>query len=614
MNPERWKQVSQLFHAALARDAAERATFLTGECAGDHELRQIVESLISQQSAAGQFIDEPVFEMLAKPEPEGRANDLDKTSADTLNVGVQQATGFTPRMEGRRLGAYRITREIGHGGMGAVYLAARADDVFHKQVAIKIVRTGLANADLLRRFHQEREILASLDHPAVARVIDGGSTEEGLPYLVMEYVDGRPIDAWCDQRRLNVSERLKLFRSVCAAVQHAHQRLVLHRDMKPAHILVTANGDVKLLDFGIAKLFADEGLARTQPETETAMRIMTPEYASPEQVRGDAVHTASDVYALGVVLYELLTGRWPYGVRGRLLYDVIRAICDEEPTRPSIAVSPMEEAPPANVAEGSVNALRRRLEGDLDNILLKALEKDPSRRYTSVEQFSEDIRRHLEGFPVSARKDTVAYRTHKFVRRHRIGVAAAAVIVMSLFLSTLTTLWGLQVPRQISTPALVLLNYIALVGLGGAVYFTQPKVWRFAGALCGGLVFALLSVPFRVSSASPARLLMYSAAVAAGTILSLIGWRVTRRFGWRGQIAFIAIISIWGPLRTRAYAMASNALVVAPGFQGYISDAARWAFAIVLSQLMMRVVAGPARKDLLARVQRNRDQAQPASF
>ena len=352
-------------------------------------------------------------------------------------------------MEGRRLGAYRITREIGHGGMGSVYLAARADDVFHKEVAIKIVRMGVANADLLRRFHQEREILASLDHPAISRVIDGGSTEDGLPYLVMDYVDGRPIDAWCDEHQLNVSERLKLFRAVCAAVQHAHQRLVLHRDIKPAHILVTVNGDVKLLDFGIAKLFADDGLVRTLPETETGTRIMTPEYASPEQARGDAVHTASDVYALGVVLYELLTGHWPYGTRGRRPYEVIRAICDEEPMRPSSAVSPMEEAPRAIMAEGSVDALRRRLEGDLDNILLKALEKDASRRYTSVAQFSEDIRRHLEGFPVSARRDTVAYRAQKFVRRHRIGVAAAAIILMTIFLSVITTLWGLQEPRQI---------------------------------------------------------------------------------------------------------------------------------------------------------------------
>ena len=615
MNPERWKQVSQLFHAALARDAGERATFLTRACAGDHELHQIVESLLSQESATGPFIDEPLFAMLAKPDPEGSANDPDKTSAGT-NVGVQRAPGSMSPMEGRRLGAYRITREIGHGGMGSVYLAARADDVFHKEVAIKIVRMGLAHADLLRRFHQEREILASLDHPAIARVIDGGSTEEGLPYLVMDYVDGRPIDAWCDEHGLNVSERLTLFRAVCAAVQHAHQRLVLHRDIKPAHILVTPNGDVKLLDFGIAKLFADDGLARTLPHTETATRIMTPEYASPEQVRGDAVHTTSDVYALGVVLYELLTGRWPYGTRSRQLYDVIRAICDEEPTRPSIAVGQMEEAPRAIVAEGSVDALRRRLEGDLDNILLKALEKDPSRRYTSVEQFSEDIRRQLEGFPVSARKDTAAYRAHTFVRRHRVGVAAVAIILLSLFLTFLTTLWGVQEPSQVSTPALVLFNYIFLVVLGGAVYFTQPRIRRFAGALCGGLVLALLMMPYRFASDTPAPVLVYSVSVVGCTILPLIGWRVTRRFGWRGQIAFIAIISISGPLRVRGFAMASDAvaLLVTPGFQGYISEVERLAFAIAVSLLMMRLVAGPARKDRLARVQSNRDLAHPAPF
>jgi eukaryotic-like serine/threonine-protein kinase len=604
MNPERWKQVSQLFHAALARDAGERATFLTRECAGDYELRLIVESLISHQATAEKLLEGPAFAILAKPDPEGRTNDPNQTSADQVSVGVQRAPG---RMEGRRLGAYRIMREIGHGGMGSVYLAARDDDVFHKKVAIKIMPTGLANVDLFRRFHQEREILASLDHPAIARVIDGGSTEEGLPYLVMDYVDGRPIDAWCDEHRL------KLFRAVCAAVQHAHQRFVLHRDIKPAHILVTLNGDVKLLDFGIAKLFADDGLARTQLETETATRIMTPEYASPEQVRGDAVHTASDVYALGVVLYELLTGRWPYGTRSRRPYDVIRAICDEEPTRPSIAVSQKEEAPRAIVAEGGVDALRRRLEGDLDNILLKALQKDPTRRYASAEQFNEDIRRHLEGFPVSARKDTVAYRAHKYVRRHRIGVAAAAIILMSLFLIVITTFWELQESRQISTRALVLFNYVFVVVLGVAVYVTRPGIRRFTGALCGGLAVAFFMLS-RADMASLAPLTAYSTSVAAGTMITLIGWRVTRRFGWRGQMAFIVILSIFIPLRARAYGMAFDIFAVAPGFQHFIADAARWAFGIAVSQLMMRLVAGPAGKDRLARVQRNKDQGHPASF
>ena len=592
MDPERWKQVSQLVHDALAREAGERASFLARECADDHELRLIIESLIEKQTATGTFINELIVEVLAKLE-----------SAGAVTASAPQASGFTPRMEGRLVGAYRITREIGHGGMGSVYLATRADDVFHKDVAIKIVRTGLTNPDLLRRFHQEREILASLDHPAIARVIDGGSTDEGLPYLVMDYVDGQPIDAWCNEHRLSVSARLTLFRAACAAVQHAHQRLVLHRDIKPAHILVTRNGDVKLLDFGIAKLFADDGQTRTQPETETANRIMTPEYASPEQVRGDPVQPASDVYALGVVLYELLTGRWPYGMRRRQIYDVIRAICDEEPTPPSIAVSQMEAAPRAIVAEGSVDALRRRLEGDLDNILLKALQKDPSRRYTSVEQFTEDIRRHLEGFPVSARKDTVVYRARTFARRHRIGVATAAIILLSLFLSALTTFWGVREASQVSTPALVFFNYAWLVCLAGFVYVAQPRIRRFAGALCGGVVFALLLTPYRLAIATPVPLLVYLAGVVGGTMLSLVGWRVTRRFGWRGQFALIAVLSVGGPLRLRALSMASDAiaLLVTPGFQGYTSEVARVALALAVSQLIMRVIAGPAQKDPLAR-------------
>jgi serine/threonine protein kinase len=516
-------------------------------------------------------------------------------------------------MEGRHLGPYRILREIGRGGMGSVYLAARADDVFHKQVAIKILRTGLEHTDIGRRFRQEREILVSLDHPAIARLIDGGSTDEGLPYFVMDYVDGQPIDTWCDRRRWNVSERLKLFQVVCAAVQHAHQRLVLHRDLKPANILVTSDGDVKLLDFGIAKLLADEGVARLT-DTETAMRVMTPVYASPEQVRGEAVYTASDVYALGVVLYELLTGRWPYRARGQLLHEVVRAICEEEPTRPSSVVSEVDDTHISDVAtadaltsdtvsqvrEGSAEQLRRRLEGDLDTILLKALQKDPSRRYSSVEQFSDDIRRHLEGFPVSARKDTVRYRAEKFVRRHLLGVAAVTVIAISLFTSALTTLWELRVASQISTPAAVLFNYIALVGFGGAVYFTRATVWRSFGALCGGVVFALVIAP-SFADAFPAARLFYPATVLGGAVYALIGWRVSRRFGWRGQVAFIAVMSIYGPIRSRIAAAASTAIVVAPGFLSYVAGAAIWACAIAASLATMRLVAGPARNDRLAR-------------
>src|SRR5207248_236370 len=232
-----------------------------------------------------------------------------------------------------------VLREIGHGGMGTVYLALRDDDVVQKQVAIKVVRAGAGEADVLRRFRQERAILASLDHPAIARLIDAGSTEEGLPYFVMDYVDGEPIDTWCDRHKLNVTERLKLFRAVCSGVQYAHQHLVVHRDLKPANILVTAEGEVKLLDFGIAKLVDREATPMDRAATETLIRRMTPEYASPEQVRGEPIHTASDVYALGVVLYELLTGHRPYRMRSYLMHEVERVICEEEPTRPSVVVT-----------------------------------------------------------------------------------------------------------------------------------------------------------------------------------------------------------------------------------------------------------------------------------
>jgi serine/threonine protein kinase len=587
--PDRWSRVEALYHAARERDAGERAAFLDAACVGDADLRREMESLLAQPTDDG-FLSVPA-------------------------MATPTGTDLTPPMEGRRLGHYLVLREIGRGGMGAVYLAARADDVFHKEVAIKVVRTGLGATDILRRFRQEREIVASLDHPAIARLIDGGSTEEGMPYFVMDYVDGQPIDAWCDRHTLNVTERLKLFRVVCAAVQHAHQRLVLHRDLKPANILVTSEGDVKLLDFGIAKLLGRHHLAESQPNTETAMRVMTPRYASPEQIRGEGVYTPSDVYALGIVLYELLTGHWPYRVPGPLLHEVVRAICEDEPTRPSTVVSQVEdvieEVPTARpltpeavsqVREGTPARLRRRLEGDLDNILLKALQKDPSRRYSSVEQFSEDVRRHLEGLPVSARKDTVAYRASKFVRRHRVGVAAVALIALSLFASVMTIFWGLRVNEtlrangttRMSTPELVLFSYVGLVAVGGAVYFTRATVLRFVGALSGGVAFMLLLVGMLGAWRYTA------AAVLAGTIYALIGWRVTRRFGWRGQMTFITITSIVGPARDYMWAWASH-ILVAPGLLPWIARAAYWACAIALSQAMMRLVAGPARNDRLAR-------------
>jgi eukaryotic-like serine/threonine-protein kinase len=329
---------------------------------------------------------------------------------DALKVLEQRTGQLQP---GRRIGPYRVLREIGRGGMGSVYLAARADDAFQKLVAIKIIRRGLDTDDVLRRFRSERQILATLDDPNITRLLDGGTTDDGLPYFVMEYVEGEPIDQYCDARKLNITERLKLFQGVCAAVSYAHQNLVIHRDIKPGNVLVTKEGLPRLLDFGIAKLLAPGAGHRTT----TMLRPLTPEFASPEQVRGELVTTASDVYSLGVRLYQLLTGRRPYRAATGTAAEIEAAICDEEPEKPSLAItrcgktastlgaSPSPEAVSAT-REGTRDKLRRRLAGDLDNIVLLALRKEPQRRYASANQLSEDIGRHLTSLPVIARPDT----------------------------------------------------------------------------------------------------------------------------------------------------------------------------------------------------------------
>ncbi len=388
MTREQWQNVRKILERALELDPAECAQYLDEACAGDAELRREIDSLLAANNQAtrgflaGQAIDQ--------------VGDLLELGSDTL--------------QGRRIGPYQVLEEIGHGGMGTVYRAVRADDQYQKQVAIKVVRSGLGDRLAIQRFKAERQILANLDHANIARLLDGGATEDGRPYVVMEYIEGLPIDEYADSRSLNLRARLKLFRTVCSAVAFAHQRLVIHRDIKPANILVTESGDPKLLDFGIAKILDDqqgEGEA-----TVTLVRVMTPEYASPEQVRGEPVTTATDVYSLGVVLYGLLTGRRPYRVSSKTPHDMAQAVLETEPEKPSIQ--------------------NRRLRGDLDNIVLKALRKEPERRYASVEQFSGDIGKHLDGLPVSARPDTLAYRGSKFVRRHKWAAIAAGLAVLAL--------------------------------------------------------------------------------------------------------------------------------------------------------------------------------------
>ena len=416
MNPERWQRVREVLDRAIAAPDGQRTALLNATCSGDSELRNEVESLLrSHQQAGSVFLGQPAL-------------GVDLPGIASVENGTRV---------GRRVSVYRLIELIGQGGMGEVYRAERADGQYDKQVAIKFVRAGLDTAAILERFRNERQVLASLDHPNIARLLDGGTTEEGIPYLVMELIEGTPIDQYCDAEKLAITERLRLFLQVASAVQYAHQHLVIHRDIKPGNILVTKEGVPKLLDFGIARIL-DPAISQQM----TVVNPMTPEYASPEQVRGEPVTTSTDVYSLGVVLYQLLTGRSPYPKDTHAPHEYARAICEYEPERPSSVILRSDpatlpgraESPEAfgTVREESPRKVRRRLRGDLDTIVLRAMHKDAQRRYASVEQFSEDIRRHLEGRPVIARRDSWTYRAGKFANRHRIGVAATVFILLAI--------------------------------------------------------------------------------------------------------------------------------------------------------------------------------------
>lgn len=412
MEPARWQRIKALVAAALELPPATRAAHVERECGDDTALHTEVMSLLAASDEADDFLETPAAAQLG----------------DVLEEPK------TLSWIGRRVGAYEIVAEIGQGGMGEVYRAVRADDQFHKQVAIKLIRRGHDTAYFVARFKAERQILATLDHANIARLLDGGVTDEGLPYFVMELIEGKPIDEYCAEHRLSVRERLELFRTACAAVHFAHQRLVIHRDLKPGNILVTPGGEVKLLDFGIAKLIDDGPVSAAPARTATEFRALTPEYASPEQIRQEPVTTASDVYSLGVMLFELLAGRSPYRKTSTLPHDIARQICEFEPERPSTAVRRTESATGDIPSPLPIETRRlsRQLRGDLDNMVLMALRKEPQRRYTSAEQFAEDIRRHLAGLPVIARPDTWTYRSGKFLRRHAVGVVAALAVVASL--------------------------------------------------------------------------------------------------------------------------------------------------------------------------------------
>jgi serine/threonine protein kinase len=427
LTPERWAQIRHIFDGALERSEVDRAAYLRVVCARDDELRREVESLLSSHDSAGDFLDKP-------------AASLAGVTQTLISSGVE-TQDYPP---GHRVGAYELQKCIGRGGMGSVWLATRSDNEFKKQVAIKLVKRGMDTQEILRRFRLERQLLAGLTHPNIAALIDGGSTPDGLPYLVMEYVEGIRIDRYCEQHKSTITERLKLFRDVCAAVQYAHGNLVVHRDLKAGNILVTAEGFPKLLDFGIAKLIRTEHDTLAAAETRPELRPMTLDYASPEQVRGEPITTATDTYSLGVLLYKLLTGKSPYGLAARSDSALRKAICEQEPLKPSAVVLTDEKAviPQATqkldvsteeTRDKARRRLKKKLAGDLDMIVLMALRKEALRRYASVEQFSEDIRRYLEGRPVIARSDTFGYRAARFVRRNAVAVAAAAIVGLTLF-------------------------------------------------------------------------------------------------------------------------------------------------------------------------------------
>ena len=394
MTPDRWRRIEEIFQAASEHPAADREAFLDQACGDDAELRSEVASLLSHQDADG-FIQSVVA---------GGASLLEHHEHDAV--------------VGTHIGIYRVTGLIGHGGMGTVYAAVRDDDQYHQQVALKVVKRGMDTQFVLHRFRHERQILASLEHTHIARLLDGGTTPDGLPYFVMEHITGQTITRYCETHQLSIPEKLRLFRQVCAAVQYAHQKLIIHRDLKPSNILVTDDARSKLLDFGIAKLLTADDTTEALDQTGTGIKLMTPEYASPEQVHGQIITTATDIYCLGLVLYELLTSQKVRRFKSHSPAEIERVVCETEIAKPSSVTASAK--------------LRRQLAGDLDNIVLMALRREPERRYQSAEQFSDDLRRHLAGLPVRARQDTVGYRAGKFARRHKLALAALMLVVLSL--------------------------------------------------------------------------------------------------------------------------------------------------------------------------------------
>ncbi len=423
MNPQKWSRIKQIFQYAIELQPSERLAYIERECGNNDELKSTVLKMIEADRGSGYFLEK----------------------SPTLVPMINTKEEVPDKRIGSHIGGYRITGVLGQGGMGTVYRAEKTDKTIHLIVALKIVKHGFDTEAILKRFFTERRILANLNHPNIARLIDAGMTGDGLPYFIMEYVDGKPITEYCDEKHAGIKERLSLFGKVCEAVQYAHRNLIVHRDLKPSNILVTDDGTVKLLDFGIAKMLTtDEDAPDAVTLTAVSFPIMTPEYASPEQIRGERITTASDVYSLGVILYELLIGYRPYEITIRTPVEIERTVFTKTTQKPSThLMSKKGDREKLNIIcrirSTTFDRLRRELSGDLDNIVMMALRKEPDRRYQSAEQLLNDIHRSARTLPILARPDTVWYRTSKFVQRHFLGVAAAIIILILLLSGIIAT-------------------------------------------------------------------------------------------------------------------------------------------------------------------------------
>ncbi|MBK9215030.1 MAG: serine/threonine protein kinase [Chloracidobacterium sp.] len=457
-----WERVKEIFVEAgeLAPDG--RVAFLDEACGGDAELRSEVESLLAEHD---------------------EADDSFERNAVDLTAAIK---GDREKYAGRQFGHFEIISELGAGGMGTVFLAKRSDGEFDQQIALKVIRNTIIDAETERRFRRERQILADLNHPNIAKLIDGGVSDDGEPFLAMEYVEGRSLIESCDNAGLDVTARLRLFTRICSAVSYAHQNLVVHRDIKPGNILVTANGEPKLLDFGLAKI-VDQNIFEAET-TATVNRAFTPAYASPEQFLGKHVTTRSDVYSLGVVLFELLTGRKPYDFDGRSLDEIIRTMSDSEPPRPSDLGEFGGDRGPT-------------LKGDLDNIVLKAIQKDETQRYSSVDELTNDIERYLAGRPVSARPATITYRAAKFFRRNRIAVSAAAAVLIALILGLVVTLWQYNVARRERDLAEQRFNDVRRLS-NSLLFEIAPEIESLPGSLAAREIILKRAVEYLDSLAS----------------------------------------------------------------------------------------------------------------